>query len=343
MKEAVDAVIQQILTLPVKDFNRDKTEASVRCPFCLDSIKSGKSTHFYIKLNVSDDEPIVFHCQRCKVEGILNSDILKMLNLYDYDTSVLLKVKNKNISKANKKKFAALKPKEMILNVPERTKLNLTKLNYINNRLGIDLKLSDLPKFKINLNLYDMLDDNEIENLTVKSERFGDTLDKYFLGFVSHDCNFTIMRNLSKKVMPDMRYHIYNNFGSFGNIKRFYTLPNKIDILKSDLNVVITEGCFDLLGVYFNVRNREMNDNTLYISVNGVGYHYIFLYLMKLGFLNIHAHVYSDNDQPKSMFEKIKRIMPQLFDSFTVYYNDFPNEKDFGVRKEKIKLIKTKI
>lgn len=331
-------IVSILKTLPVWDVTTNKKEISVRCCFCGDSTKNANSSHLYVKLVVDEKEPHTYYCQKCKAKGIVTSQLFKQLKLFDNDLNVKIGLYNKAVGKKNKK-YKPIRKKELIIPNHERTKLNLVKLAYINRRLGINLKLEDLPKYKIFLNLYDLLDANHVQNLTNKNERFVDTLDHNFLGFISYDNNYGIMRNLSKKVMPDLRYYNYNIFDNYDNSKRFYILPTKIDILKPKLNVVITEGIFDLLGVYFNIE-KQKQDNTLYVAVNGVGYSLVFLHLARMGFLDMDIKIYSDNDQNLKQYKAIKTEFKSfLTNRIQVFYNKIG--KDFGVTPDKIQISRT--
>jgi hypothetical protein len=334
-------LVNLLKTLPVSDVTTNKKEISVRCPFCGDSKKNIRSSHLYIKLDVQENEAHTYYCQRCKSKGIVTSTLLKMLKLFDNDLNVALGINLKNASKHNKK-FRPIQKNKLIIPTPERSKINLVKLNFFNNRLGTELQLEDLPKYKIVTNLYDLLDANKVTFLTNKKTHFVDTLDKNFLGFISYDNNYTILRNLSKKVMPDLRYYNYNIFDNYDNSKRFYSIPTHIDILKPKLNVVIAEGIFDILGVYFNVYNGEAPENTLFIAVNGVGYNLIFMHLARMGFLDMNVRIYSDSDQHVSLFKNMKKELKHILPNrMEVFYNKMPKQKDFGVSKDKIKIQRT--
>jgi hypothetical protein len=307
---------------------------------CGDSRKNPRSSHLYIKLDVKEDEAHEYYCQRCKSKGVVSSAFLKLLKIYDNELNVSLGMNLKKASKKNKK-FKPITKEKLIIPEPENTKINLVKCKYINDRLDINLKLEDLPQYKITTNLYDMLDANKVDFLTNKNEKFVDTLDRNFVGFVSYDNNYCILRNLSKKVMPDLRYYNYNIFDNYDNSKRFYTIPTQIDILNPKLNVVIAEGIFDILGVYFNVETKH-EPNTLFIAVNGVGYNLVFKHLARMGFLDMNIKIYSDNDQSLEMYRDIKKEMGAILTNrIQVFYNK--KSKDFGVRPEKIQISRSLI
>jgi hypothetical protein len=339
--ELAQAIVDELKKLPVWDVTTNKKEISVRCPFCGDSKKHRNSSHLYVNLVPRGDEPHTYYCQRCKAKGVVNSALLKQLKLFNNDLNVGLAVHLKEVSKKGGRKYRPITRERINIPVPERTKLNLVKLKYFNERLQTDLKLEDLPKYKIILNLYDLLDANRVQEITHKSEKFVDTLDKNFMGWVSYDNNYAILRNLSKKVMPDLRYYNYNIFDNYDNTKRFYTIPTEIDILNPKLNVVISEGIFDILGVYFNVE-KNPPPNTLFIAVNGVGYNLIFQHLARMGFLDMDVKIYSDNDVPLKELKDMKANMKNILSNrIQVFYNKAPRQKDFGVGPDKIRVSRT--
>ena len=109
--------------------------------------------------------------------------------------------------------------------------------------------------------------------------------------------------------------------------------------MQPKVNVVITEGIFDILGVFFNIE-KENRENTIYLSVNGVGYNLLFLELAKMGFLEMNIKIYSDSDQPISNYKEIKKEMSSILtNKIQVFYNK--KEKDFGVPIEDIIITKS--
>lgn len=332
--ELTTELVNKLKTLRVWNFTTNKKEISVRCPICGDSYKNARSSHLYIKLDVLDGEPHTYYCQRCNAKGIVNTSFLKQLKIYDTDLSTKLAYNLKIASKNNKQKIKYLKKAN--LEIPECSvdKLSLYKLKYINDRLGTNLQLNDLKRFKIFLHLYDLLNLNNITYLTCK-DSLGDILDKNFLGFVSYDNNYAIMRNLSKKVMENTRYYNYNIMNNYDNTKRFYIIPTKINVLEPEINIVIAEGIFDILGIYHNIEKEH--DNTLFIAVCGTGYNLVIHEIAKMGFLNMNIKFYSDSDQSINLYKKIKKDFQFLHNQrLEVIYNK--KAKDFGVTPDLIDL-----
>lgn len=339
--EITEELVSKLKSLRVWNLTTNYKDIAVRCPICGDSRKHANSCHMYIKLDIGDDEPYTFYCQRCKAKGIVDSSFLKLLKIFDGELNVAIGLKNKSAAKKNKK-WKPITRNHLVLPEPQDTKINKIKLKYINDRLGLSMGFEDLSKYKIILNLYDLLDANGVDFLT-QNEKFCDTLDKNFIGFVSYDNNYVILRNLSKKNMPDLRYYNYNIFNNYDNTKKFYTIPTKIDILNPKLNVRISEGVFDILGVYHHME-KNPPDNTIFASVNGVGYNLIFMHLAKMGFLDMDISIYSDNDQSVADYKRMKESMKSILSNKIVLnYNKMPNEKDFGVPPDRIKLTRTLI
>lgn len=333
-----DNLIQILLNEPYAKFNTNKTEIMMRCPFCGDSVKHAYSTHLYIKVDNDGDSPYPYYCQRCTTTGIIDKDFFKALKIKDTDLLISVIDFNKKATK-NKKKYSKSMQKTLI-RLPEtykNTRRNHMKLAYINQRIGTDLTLDDLYKYKIVLNLYDLLDKNNVDFLTC-SDKVGDTLHDNFIGFLSFDNNYMIMRNLSTKIMKEMRYYNYNIFNSYENSKRFYVIPTPLDLTDPSVTIVLAEGVFDILSVYFNIKD-QCTDNYIYAAVGGVGYIDVIKQLVRYtGCINFNLEIYGDNDQSIKFYKEIINKIPHLVNRFTLYQNSL--EKDFGVPLDRIRISK---
>ena len=334
--ELKDYLLKELNNLPVHNLTSNRKELSIRCPYCGDSRKNPKSSHLYVHIEPNDDEPFTFYCQRCKTGGIVNTEFFKMIKSNNSDLVINIEKFNKS-KKSNKKFFnKELRRTKIEVPIPENNKLNLYKLKYINKRLGTNLSFSDLPDYKIILNLYDFLDLNKIKKLSCK-EQFADTLDANFLGFLSYDNNYIVFRNLSKTELPELRYHNYNIFGNYDNTKKFYIMPNSIDLLEDTITVILTEGCFDLLSVYFNIEKDKKNK--IYAAVNGIGYNAVLNEIIRMGFLNINLKIYGDNDQDIRQYKSLKNEFFPFVKRIELYTNIL--SKDFGDINNGIKIKKT--
>ena len=326
-------LVNKLKTLKVWNLTTNKKEISVRCPICGDSYKNARSSHLYIKL---DSEVHTYYCQRCKAKGVVTPDFLKQLKIYDSELNIAIGTELKNASLTRKNKNVNIVGKSNLkLPKPINDELSNKKLAYINNRLGLDLSLEDLYKLKIVPNLYDLLDENNIDFVTTKNQELADILDEHFLCMISYDNNYAICRNTSKTVIPDTRYYNYNIRNIYENSKRFYIIPTNIDLMQDKITVCITEGIFDILGVYHHIEKEH--DNVIFAAVCGIGYNNVLQEIAKMGFLNLNIKFYSDTDQDLRMFKKIKSEFPFLSDTkCEVIYNTL--DKDYGVSADKIKL-----
>lgn len=336
-----------LLQLPYARYAGGEREIAFRCPYCGDSRKHADSTHFYVKVDgLHDDIPPLFNCKLCNISGILDSESLREIGVFDlkFITSTSRFVKYA-LSKSKNRRYVSDKKQQFIIPpIKELDEFSARKLNYLNERLGIDLSINDLNRFKILLNLYDGLDFNKVKKLT-SSKKVTDILDEDFVGFISMNNEFANLRNMKYKENElDKRYYNYNIFGIFDNTKKMYTIPTKTDVMSVEpIELNISEGAFDILGVYFNV-NNQYNENSIYCAACGSGYLNTIRYFIKKGVINVNVNIYSDSDKDIDFYKGIKRSLDQLIDNkITVYYNTNKNQKDFGVRSDQITLSRTKI
>ncbi len=310
-------------------------ELNCRCFYCPDSDDT-RHGHFYINVDLSKDEPSYFYCQKCHVKGIVTSQKLLEWNIYDanlalditkYNKRILslptnLKYNNKYIYNINNYKIT-------------EDNLSLYKLNYINNRLGINLSYKDCIEKKIVLNLRDILNPNNLQY--TRHPNIIDQLDANFLGFLSYDNAFINMRNLGLKEVYhtiDKRYVNYNIFDKYDNTTKFYIIPNKLDILKP-VEVHITEGPFDILSVLYNLHNGKLGNN-IYGAATGSSYMGMLKFIMlNMKIPGMIIHFYPDNDIDDYKISRIKNDL-RIYNNIYIHRNLYPGEKDFGVRKEKI-------
>ena len=237
------------------------------------------------------------------------------------------------------KKLRVSTNKPLINETKKRYKEDENKLEYLNSRLGTTLKFQDLRDYKIFLNLWSLLDDNEIEELNEKKDKI-DILDKHYIGFISADNKYAIMRNAYNNDFPRYRnYCLYNT----PNSNKFYIIPGKVALQQEKVKLVITEGIFDILGVYLHLKDDLFKDESNIIFSAACGKHYYrpIEYLMELGFIDLDIYLFADYDtiESKEIFKIVRNLKKKPFMNlcnYTVYYNSI--NKDFGVPKDQIKL-----
>lgn len=313
-------------------------ELVMRCRFCGDS-HDMKSKHFYIKLP-NPGELSVFNCFKCGESGILSSKKLRIMSAYDTGMAIELDQYNKEAMKLpNNRIYRNTGVMRLYNTFISESAISTAKLNYINKRLGATLTYQDLIENKICLNLGDLLNSNHITQLT-RYESVVRDLDESFLGFVSMDNSFVIMRNLRQgKVAPsiDTRYVNYNIFGKVDNSKRYYVLPNNINLNNpAPIKIHIAEGGFDILSVFYNLRGMNKAHN-IYSAIGGKAYLNILkMFIQDMGLINVEFHIYIDNDIEDWTLRNIYNYMRAFDLNIYIHRNMYPGEKDFGIPLDRI-------
>lgn len=321
-------------------FQSGHREFLIRCRFCGDS-NNLSSAHFYI--NPGDEKtPPMYHCFKCEAGGVLSPEVIleickdKILTDLDYkvlaDLTASLKIKQKN-SKTNVNKLVHTIRYKISLNKT----INLhEKLNYLNSRLGVSLAANDYQRLKIIFSIKELLYANQID--PIMDSKIIDELDKYFIGFLSLDNGYIIMRNINDTngILSDYRYLNYNIFNLHNrNTMRYYCIPSQINLLsKNPIHIHIAEGCFDILSIY---NRSNLKENSIFIASNGKGYYNVArLLIAQYGIYNPIFDIYPDNDVDD---REIRWRMKKIYElNIPIYYhrNKFNNEKDFGVPSDRI-------
>lgn len=316
-------------------------EINCRCFECPDSADPSHG-HMYISIPQSSDEPSLFYCHKCPARGVVTHKKLIEWNIYNQDIAEELIFHNKNCSgKSSNGKYYNRAIYNIYNTRVTDDEVTRYKIDYINNRLGLNLSVNDIRNLKIVLNLKDLLASNWIQKYT-RDIRIVEELNTYFLGFLSIDNAFCNMRKLCKDGVVnksiDKRYINYKIADKFDTSERFYTVPSKIDLnTPNPIKLHIAEGPFDILSVYKNVRNEEPGIYTSIAGSNYIGQIMFFLEAYRLPYIEI--HIYPDNDKFGSN-ERMQHINDALYMfnfPFYVHRNMMPGEKDFGVSKDKIK------
>lgn len=314
-------------------------EINCRCFYCRDS-DDERHGHFYINVDLSGNKPSLYNCFKCHAKGVVTPNKLLEWGLFDQDLSIDLARYNKKIMNLSQNMKYNDKAKYYLNNYNIKDdSLSLLKLNYINNRLGTNLTFQDCIEKKILLNLSDLLATNNVK--LTRHQNIVEQLDKNFLGFISYDNAFINMRNLDigeVYITIAKRYVNYNIFDKYDNTCKFYVIPNQINPLSIEpIKIHIAEGPFDILSILYNMNDGIMGNN-IYAAATGSGYESLLRFLLlNLQLINVEVHLYPDADIPDY---KITRIKKNLFldkVNFYIHRNTYPGEKDFGVRKEKIK------
>lgn len=337
MKENKSDFIKDYLlsTFPDARLASGGSEVVMRCRFCGDSQKDMSAKHLYIKVA---DVPL-FNCFKCNSAGILTDEIIRKYFLSSYTDKDMeffynLRSYNKNISKQIKTYNANTSSYSIRNNNITIDDNTIYKLNYINNRLGLQLTYNDLLQNKIVLNLLDLIQSNNINTLT-RSKNIINNLNDDCIGFLSTDNGFVTLRNIQNNM--NFRYNVYTIFNNIENSRKYYIIPSIIDVsIGLPINIHIAEGPFDILSIFYNLRGMDRNQN-MYVAICGKSYiGTVKSILRTYGIINCIFHLYVDNDVDDYALYPIRNILHPLGIECYIHRNIFEGEKDFGVSLNKI-------
>ena len=220
----------------------------------------------------------------------------------------------------------------------------MLKLRYINKRLGTNMTYSDLISNKIVLNLCDLINSNNIKELTRYPNDIN-VLNDFGIGFLSLDNGFVTIKNLADPgTVNKYLDHPYNTYALFPNTDgvRSYLIPTKVDMASMEpIHIRICEGPFDALSIFYNLCNQNRFQN-VYLAICGKSYYgAIRMFLERYGFMNAVFHLYADNDVSNSDGEILSSasLLHSLGYRIFLHRNAMEGEKDMGVDRSRIKEI----
>ena len=335
---------QQLFRLfPDAKLNGAGTWVRINCPLCNQEGRGDNDYHMYISLGYNGQAPYVYCFKDTNHRFILNSENLAKLTT---KTELIDENLFGAISESNKKQF-----KQNRYKLTKDNKYNILSPNlntndyievkrlYINKRLGLNLSVEEMIQNKIIFSIQDLLAYNHIATLT-RSTKAVELFDQYFVGFLTNTNGFIILRNMvyGKKELPEYANERYTFYTIISNATSgYYTIPTICDIHKH-IDIHIAEGTFDILSVFYNLRNANRVNN-VYASIGGNSYVNIIknYFLCGLGIINATFHIYIDNNIEEEIIEDIKFYIGGLhIYKIFIHVNTYPGEKDFGVPKEKI-------
>lgn len=315
-------------------------EVQVRCPFCGDS-RDPRHGHFYISVPRSQDELSFYHCKKCPNHGILTDDVLRRLGCTD--SSALIEIIKHNTEVMNMPRYKSLKQIDVYplkYGYIRQDDINASKIDYINRRIGANFGYDDLAKMKIILNLYDVLNQNQLE--LTRHQMITNDLDRYFIGFISYDNSYCGMRKTTDKELyraVNKRYINYSLIEKQSDSKNFYVIPSNFNILDpTPVKIHMAEGQFDILSIFYNLCGCNTYQN-IYIACGGKSYSQALEFILtETGVINYETHYYPDSDvSDDDFFYDVTRKIQLLPTDICIHRNGYVGEKDFGVPKDRIK------
>ena len=315
-----------------------RKELVVRCKFCGDS-NNPRNAHMYISIPQDEKSVSLYECKKCKAAGMVNTQFLQLYGCTDPQVFIDL---NEHLNEyTHSSKFSIYKKRKYyhinnnyIKDIP----LASEKLRYLNSRLGVNLSLRDWLQLKIVFNLNDIIYSNHFEK--TRSDNIIQALNDNFIGFISQDNTYISLRKINDIELFDNinKRYIYYKLMDVYEYKTYYVIPSQIDMQNPEVvNIHITEGPFDILGVYFHL-NDANNKQNIYISSSGKSYKQALEYIFSItGVMNYNINIYPDNDiSDRELYHLILKHIMNLPCNINVIRNVYPNQKDFGVTRKLI-------
>ena len=335
---------QQLFQLfPDAKLNGAGTWVRINCPLCTQEGRIDTDYHMYISLGYNDQAPYVYCFKDPNHRFILNTENLsKLTNRTDLiDENLFSTINDSNKKQFKQNRYKLTKDNTYNIHSPYLNTNDYIEVKqlYINKRLGLNLSIEEMIQNKIIFSIQDLLAYNHINKLT-RSAKAIELFDQYFVGFLTNTNGFIILRNMvyGKKELPEFVNERYSFYSIIENASSgYYTIPTLCDLHKH-IDIHIAEGTFDILSVFYNLRNANRTNN-VYASIGGNSYVNIIknYFLCSLGIIDADFHIYIDNNIEKDIIESIKYYIGRLnMYKIFIHVNTYPGEKDFGVPKEKI-------
>lgn len=316
--------------IPSAKLVSNNTEILIRCRYCNDS-DNPEHAHMYI----SNNELLEYHCKKCGASGRVTKSKLISWGITDYN--ILKRIGNNNYSNIKSKNY-------FIRNCPTLDVINQElaskKIEYIKERIGVSISFNDIINNKIVLNIFDLLSLNNITSLTRKYHMVED-LNNNYLGFLSYDNSSINMRNIFSNNYRYINYNIFND--KIDSSGKFYVIPSELHTNKIT-RVHISEGPFDILSIKYNIVEKSEKYNDLFIAVRGISYQTVIKFILQeIGIIYPLFYIYLDNGIKPNITYNIRNILNNIPCELYFLNNEYMNEKDFGVPKNKIKVKQIKI
>jgi len=284
--------------------------------------------------------PFKFHCFKCETSGALNLNTMRDLGIFDSEFSTAVISANKTVKADSAVRITHIR-KEKIFNLDD-SEISQRNVNYFNNRYKTNFTNEYISnKFKVITNPPKWFKDN---NVFVP---YGQYDFNNAIGFLSADNSHVVFRDTSGK--QEKRYYNLNleADNDITTASKIYNIRSTLDIMQEKTTLVITEGIFDIIGVYSHFyKDTPAEENTIFAAACGKAYNAVINHFVQMGFIDLDVIIYSDGDVEDNFYRNLKKSSIYIERSpLTVYYNSLYNKdtgfgKDYGVPKEQIKLRK---
>lgn len=321
--------------VPVGDI-RVKT----RCVLCGDSKKDPNKKRLYILCDPNNpSEPVLYNCFNCGESGVVTNDILGMIigELDDYEVSLLKRI-NKNASKdsgaSRVNRYKNNKEIVVTIPVPRKLQSTISKIKYMNQRIGVRVPLEDYQRLKLIFSIKEFLEVNKIPVMK-KYLPFIDIYERDYIGWLSVNNEYIILRDITGH--NKFRYIKFNLFGMETNAHSFYTIGNRVNtISQKPIKIIAAEGPFDIMSIVYNIYGGIIPD-CVFISTNHGAFYHPLLYYINKGLVgsNVFIEIYRDSDSVIN-YETLRNQLKIYTKNYSVFSNGIG--KDFGVPRDMFRI-----
>lgn len=290
--------------------HQTSNEYTCQCPNCGDNRK-----HCYVLIKLDDDNPVLYNCFKCNAKGIVGKSFLSFFGVDD------IKIPNHKFSK---KLEISDGPSDKLVTTSTVTEHdNIDEVcDYIHKRVGHYPTLTDLQYFQY------------IGNPGKYA--------KDYLGYdgrnrkqLNQRCWFKLTNgNIHGRAFNDDKIRWLRFKTNKVKQSGIYSIKLPFDLYQT-VNVCITEGIMDAIGLYYNYPV----DNAIYIATLGKDYARGIQHILSMGIFgeSVCIRIFKDPDvNINSIF--ISNNLKKLFKRVDVYENLLG--KDYGVPPEEIEISK---
>lgn len=285
------------------------SEYRCNCPYC-----GERKQHMYLKIDIRSGDPVVYHCFKCGVKGILNDKMLNMMGMENIQLPT-------NVNHFKRLDIEETVSDKMVMTCDEHDDIHRIQ-QYIFERVGYYPTLSQLQEFQFvgNPFMYTKTYLGYDERINLKQRNWFRLTNGNIIGRTDND-------------NTEMRWLRYKS----SRIKSagIYSIKNGFDICKP-ITVCISEGIMDSIGLYYQ---NISNNSVVFVSVLGKNYQRGIEYILSKGIFgkSVNICIFKDPDvKPNSIY--IDKNLKRLFNKVELYEN--VKGYDYGVKPELIEIKK---
>ena len=279
------------------------------CPKCGD-----RKWHCYVKIDLSNDEPVLYKCFKCNSGGIVDDKFLEFIGIDDISVPKFKFGRRLDVSETVSEKINSM----TVVDGDDITGI----CDYINRKVGHYPSLTELQSFNYVGDPYKYTRDYlGTEGQSVLRNRYWFRLTNGNISgrWYNDEVEYRWMRYKSNRVKT----------------VGLYKLNVPVDMYQP-INVIIAEGVMDVIGLYYNYNGSA---NNVYIGVMGKDYYRGIKYILDRGIFghSVSIKIFKDSDvNEKDIY--IDYNMKKLFNRVDIFENLIG--KDYGVLPEELDIHK---